>query len=56
MSTNPAYSNPGPQQAYKSEILDISLSIRDLMDRIDANWELSAAMKEDLVKELMLTV
>jgi hypothetical protein len=39
-----------------SEVSDILLSIRDLMDRIDANWELSAEMKEDLRKELMLTV
>jgi hypothetical protein len=56
MSKNPAFSNPGPHHAYMSEILDISLSIRDLMDRIDANWDLSTAMKEYLVKELMLTV
>ena len=56
MSTNPASSNTGPHLDFKSEVSELSLSIRDLMDRIDANWELSAAMKIDLVKDLMLTV
>jgi hypothetical protein len=56
MSTNPASSTPGPYLDFKAEVSDISLSIRDLMDRIDANWELNAEMKEDLRKELMLTV